>query len=187
MTYDLLLIGGSLRADSVNAAVLKTAQQLAPAATTARLYESLAGLPHFNPDDDREPLHPAVADLRDRIGKADALLFCTPEYAGALPGSFKNLLDWTVGGVEMDRKPVAWINAASPAAPMGGEDAHASLRKVMGYIGARIVESACARIPLSRRAVGADGVIHDPAVRDQIAAALAALADDLKSRACEAE
>lgn len=24
-------------------------------------------------------------------------MFCTPEYAGALPGSFTNLLDWTVG------------------------------------------------------------------------------------------
>jgi NAD(P)H-dependent FMN reductase len=41
------------------------------------------------------------------------VLFCTPEYAGALPGSFENLLDWTVGGGEMYRKPVAWINAST--------------------------------------------------------------------------
>ncbi|WP_306796085.1 NAD(P)H-dependent oxidoreductase [Nocardia sp. XZ_19_369] len=26
-----------------------------------------------------------------------SVLFCTPEYAGTLPGSLKNLLDWTVG------------------------------------------------------------------------------------------
>ncbi|MGH4015240.1 MAG: NADPH-dependent FMN reductase [Pseudonocardiaceae bacterium] len=90
-------------------------------------------LPAFNPDDDHEPLHPAVADLRRQIA-ADALLFCTPEYAGALPGSFKNLLDWTVGGSEIYGKPVCWINASSVAAPTGGADAHASLAKVLGYV-----------------------------------------------------
>ena len=40
---------------------------------------------------------PAVAGLRAAIGAAGALLFCTPEYAGALPGSFKNLLDVGAG------------------------------------------------------------------------------------------
>jgi NAD(P)H-dependent FMN reductase len=73
-----------------------------------------------------------VAELRHEIGAADAVLICTPEYAGALPGSFKNLLDWTVGGGEADRKPVGWINASGVAAPTGGGDAHASLRKVLG-------------------------------------------------------
>jgi NAD(P)H-dependent FMN reductase len=42
-----------------------------------------------------------VADLRRQIEAADAVVFCTSEYAGALPGSFKNLLDWTVGGGEV--------------------------------------------------------------------------------------
>ena len=185
MTYDLLLISGSLRAGSVNAAILKTAQKLSPGEMTAPIYKSLSNLPHFNPDDDREPLHLAVADLRNRIGNADALLICTPEYAGALPGAFKNLLDWTVGGVDMDRKPVAWINAASLAAPTGGEDAHASLRKVMGYVGATIVEPACARIPVPRQAVGEDGAIRDATVRNQISATLGALVDFLKTRTCE--
>lgn len=187
LTHDLLLISGSLRAGSVNAAVLKTAQQLSPGEMSAHIYDSLFELPHFNPDDDREPLHLTVANLRSRIGRADALLICTPEYAGALPGAFKNLLDWTVGGVEMDRKPVAWINAASLAAPAGGEDAHAALRKVMGYVGATIVESACARIPVPRQAVGEDGVIRDAAVRNQISATLWALVDFLKTRTCESE
>jgi NAD(P)H-dependent FMN reductase len=35
--------------------------------------------------------------LRDDIRASDGLLFSTPEYAGGLPGAFKNLLDWTVG------------------------------------------------------------------------------------------
>ena len=69
----------------------------------------------------------AVADLRAAAVGADALLVCTPEYAGALPGSFKNLLEWMVGGGEAYRKPIAWINVAGPAAPTGAADAHASL------------------------------------------------------------
>lgn len=54
----------------------------------------MRGLPHFDPDDDREgaPPPPPVAELRAEVATADALLLTTPEYAGALPGSFKNLL-----------------------------------------------------------------------------------------------
>ena len=54
-----------------------------------------------------------AADLRQEIAAADAVLFCTPEYAGTLPGSFKNLLDWTVGGGEIYGKPAVWINPAA--------------------------------------------------------------------------
>jgi chromate reductase, NAD(P)H dehydrogenase (quinone) len=35
----------------------------------------------------------AVADLRAHIAEADAIVICTPEYAGALPGALKNLLE----------------------------------------------------------------------------------------------
>ena len=108
-TYRLLLVGGSLRPGSVNAAVLTTAAALAPAGVTATVYGGLRTLPWFDPDEDRLPLHPAVADLRDQLHGSDAVLFSTPEYAGALPGSFKNLLDWTVGG-GIQEKSVGWIN-----------------------------------------------------------------------------
>ncbi len=42
-----------------------------------------------------------VTTLRRQIADADARLFCPPEYAGTLPGSLKNLLDWAVGGGEI--------------------------------------------------------------------------------------
>lgn len=115
-------------------------------------HRGLGALPHFNPDDDPEggPIDPTVADLRAQIGSADALLFSTPEYAGALPGSFKNLLEWTVGGGETYGMPVAWVNASGPAAPTGAADAHDSLRKVLGYTGSDIVEAACVRVPVPR-------------------------------------
>ena len=173
----VLLISGSLRAASTNTAVLRTAAEVADAGVTTTLYAGMGDLPHFNPDDDREgvPVHAAVAELRAAVGSADALLLSTPEYAGALPGALKNLLEWTVGDAGTYNKPIGWINASGPAAPTGGADAHDSLRKVLGYVHADIVEAACTRVPLTRDAVGPDGTVTDPALREQIGETLRAL------------
>ena len=174
----VLLICGSLRAESTNAAALRTAAALAIHEVETTAYSGMADLPHFNPDDDREGVepHPAVASLRQAIARADAILICTPEYAGALPGALKNLLEWTIGDGGTYGKPVAWINVSGPAAPTGGGDAHDSLRKVLTYSGANIVESACLRVPLERQMVRSDGLISDAHAREQIAHALAELA-----------
>ncbi|MDQ0376884.1 NADPH-dependent FMN reductase [Amycolatopsis thermophila] len=166
----IFAVNGSMRAGSTNGALLATARAVAPG---VEVYEGLGSLPHFNPDEDREPLPAAVADLRRRLADAGAVLFCTPEYAGALPGSFKNLLDWSVGSGAMDGKPVGWVNVSSSIT--GAAGAHASLRTVLGYLGTRIVEEACVHVPVTRHEVGADGLIHDEAIRARVAAALAAL------------
>jgi len=143
--YTILLISGSLRGGSVNAAVLRTARGLTPPPVVALPYEHLGDLPHFNPDDDRDPLPEAVAHLRAQLADSDAVLFSTPEYAGALPGSFKNLLDWTVGG-GIQEKPVGWINAS-----MGGaKGTYEQLRTVLTYTNADIVTGACVEIPVPR-------------------------------------
>ena len=168
----LLLISGSLRDGSTNTAMLRTALAIDP---NTELFAGMGDLPHFSPDDDGDDLPPAVAELRAAVGRVDAILVCTPEYAGALPGAFKNLLEWLVGGGEAYRKPIAWINVSGPAAPSGGADAHDSLRKVVGYISMEIVEAACMRIPVTRDAIGEDGLVADPAIRERLAAALAAL------------
>jgi chromate reductase len=154
--------------------VLQTAIAVAPDGVECSLYQDLDRLPHFNPDDDYDPLPDPVVELRAQIADADAVLFCTPEYAGALPGAFKNLLDWTVGGGEMYGKRVAWINASG--LPTGAADAHASLRKVLGYLATEIVEGACAHVPVPRQAVGDDGLIADPQLRARIVDVLTALA-----------
>jgi NAD(P)H-dependent FMN reductase len=167
---EVLLISGSLRAGSTNTALLRTAQSVAPRDIRPVLYDEMATLPHFNPDDDVDPIDRAAARLRERVRSANAILFATPEYVGALPGSFKNLLDWTVGGEGVYGKAVAWINAST--SPGGATDAHDSLRKVMGKTGAEICEVACLRIPVKRRAIGPDGLVADEAVRRQLAAVL---------------
>jgi NAD(P)H-dependent FMN reductase len=102
--------------------------------------------------------------------RAATILICTPEYAGTLPGSFKNLLDWTVGGTEICDKPVAWVDAAAIGR---GHGAEATLRAVLGYTGAHIVDAACVKIVVDRQMVGADGVIADPRVREKLVGVLA--------------
>ena len=175
----ILLVSGSSRDGSTNAAVLRTAAQVAGPEVQAVLYPGIGELPLFNPDDDREgaPVDPRVAEMRRELARADALLICTPEYAGALPAAMKNLLEWTIGDASTYRKPVAWINAAGTAAPTGAADAHDSLRKVLGYAGADIVEQACVRVPVERALVGEDGTVTDRDARAQIAGAVRRLAE----------
>lgn len=133
------------------------------------LYDGLDQLPYFDPDRDHAPLPAPVDELRAAIHAADAILFCTPEYAGALPGSFKNLLEWTIGDDQprsIYAKPVAWVNAS--ASQTHAADAHDSLRKVLGYAHGAVITDACASIPVTRQAVGGDGLIDDPAIRSAI-------------------
>lgn len=170
----VLLISGSLRTGSTNSAVVLTARAVVPDGVAVTVYDGMDALPHFNPDDDpgdgSKELHPAVVEMRARIKETDALLLSTPEYAGALPGSFKNFLDWTVGSGETDGLPVAWINAS--ASPTRAADAHDSLRKVLGFIGVEVIEDACTHIPVPRSVVGTDGLIEDETTRLEIARTL---------------
>ena len=169
----ILLISGSTRQGSGNTAALRTVRAAAPDGVAAQLYDGLTALPAFSPDEDERPPGPA-ADLRAQIAAADALLFCTPEYAGTLPGSLKNLLDWTVGGGEIYGKPVGWINVAVGGRGTGAEE---HLAMVLRYVGAVAVPGACVRVPVPREAVGPDGTVTDPGIRSALGAALTALAD----------
>lgn len=177
----VLLISGSLRSSSTNTAMLRTALAVAPAAVSCVLYTGLADLPAFNPDDDHDPLPPAVDALRQAIRAADALLFSTPEYAGALPGSFKNLLDWLIGDADprsISEKLVAWVNVA----PRGALNAHESLRKVLGFANACVVEPACAHLPVTAAQVGENGLVLDGDSRRGLSEVLTALGDAALAR-----
>jgi NAD(P)H-dependent FMN reductase len=170
----VLLVSGSLRRASTNTAILRTASALAPSGVDAVLFDGLAALPHFNPDDEGDSPAPAVVELRQAIRDADAVVFSTPEYAGAMPGSFKNLLDWTIGDDHpgsIYNKPVAWINAS----PRDAALAHDSLRAVLGYAHADVVEQACVHVPVTSAMIGEDGLIADALARGQIVGAIAVL------------
>jgi NAD(P)H-dependent FMN reductase len=146
----VLLISGSTRRASSNSAFLRTVAASAPDDIETVVYDELDALPHFNPDLDVDPLPSEVSRLRDAIDASDGVLFCTPEYAGTLPGSFKNLLDWCVGGTVMTDKPVAWVNVAAD----------------LGYVQASVVEQACVHV-----APDADqGAVAVAVLRDLLAA-----------------
>jgi NAD(P)H-dependent FMN reductase len=167
-----LLISGSTRSGSVNTAALATVAALVPDSAAAVRYDGLAALPAFNPDHDGDALPEQPARLRRQIAAADAVWLCTPEYAGTLPGSLKNLLDWTVGGGQLYGKPVAWLDVAAEGR---GKGAHDTLLTVLSYVGADIIGPACRRLPVDRSSVGPDGTVADPGFRAEVTVAWAAL------------
>ncbi len=166
----VLLISGHTRDASLHTAALRTTARLAPAGITAALYVGLRDLPAFVPGAEPPPL--VVRHLRARTDAADAVLFCTPEFAGSLPGSLKNLLDWLVDGGTLVGKPVAWLSVAAPGQDEG---ARAMLETVFGHAGARVLRPACIRIPLGPESVDAHGLIADPRLHRALQDVLAAI------------
>lgn len=151
----VLLISGSTLPGSLHTAALRTAARFAPREITATLYEDLRELPAFVPG---ETPGGVVAGLRAAVGAADTVLFSTPEYAGALPGSLKNLLDWLVDGGDLGGKPACWLSVVRPGVDEG---ARAGLESVLEHGGARLLRPACVRLPLEMASIGADGMIDD--------------------------
>ena len=93
----ILGFGGSLRAGSFNAALLREAAELAPEGTTVDLsqLDVPGSLPLYDQSvDQRSGPPPAVTELKARLAAADGLLVVTPEYNAGIPGSLKNAVDW---------------------------------------------------------------------------------------------
>ena len=177
----LLAISGSLRARSSNTSLLRLAMDAAPGDVRIVMYDGLASLPHFNPDDDLGTPPAPVLDLRAGVGEAHGLLICSPEYAHGVPGSLKNALDWLVASVELPNKPVALLNA-SPWAT----HAQASLVETLTVMTARVVHEACATIPVTRGDLAADGTIESTEIRAAVRAALDTFARDIASHRASA-
>jgi NAD(P)H-dependent FMN reductase len=168
----ILAISGSLRRQSSNTAALQAAIRLAPPTMRIELYAALGELPFFNPDLDNENAPPAVQAFRRRIGAADGLLICSPEYARGVAGVLKNALDWLVSSLEFPDKPVAIINASQRAT-----HADAALRLTLQTMSARLVGNASFVLPLQGRNLDAEGIIADTALAAIVRAALGELAE----------
>jgi chromate reductase, NAD(P)H dehydrogenase (quinone) len=138
----LLGISGSLRRDSHNTRLLRVAARLAPPPVELELFDGLKDVPPYDEDDDVDPAPDAARRLRQAIAGADALLIATPEYNSSLPGQLKNALDWASrpsGESALAGKPAAAIGASKSM--FGGVWAQAELRKVMGTMGGRVIET----------------------------------------------
>lgn len=165
----ILAISGSLRAASLNSALLRAVARLAPADISVNLYCGLGNLPLFNPDIEASDPSP-VADLRAQILSADALLIASPEYAHGITGVMKNALDWMVGCEALVHKPVALLNASPRAV-----HAQAALKKTVTVMSACIVEDASITVPILGSNLSEDEIVLHPAISASLLLALVAL------------
>ena len=87
-------LSGALRRGSYNAALLRTAVELAPQGMSIEV-AYIRGIPLYDGDvEASDGIPPQVRQLKDLIAGADGLLFVTPEYNNSIPGVFKNAIDW---------------------------------------------------------------------------------------------
>jgi chromate reductase len=164
----VLTISGSLRRDSYNRRLLLEAADHAPAGVALHEWAALHAVPAYDEDLESDPTPEAVADLREAIQAADAVLIATPEYNGSVPGALKNALDWASRPYKTNAlrgKPVA-VLGASPS-PRGAQAAQDDLRRILGVIGADVVESGLAVASVHER-LGANGASGDEALGHQL-------------------
>ena len=172
--FKILALSGSLRQASTNTALLGAARLLALPELQINIWQGTEYLPHFSPDIEDAP-PPEVLHLRKLVGDCDALLIACPEYARGVPGSFKNLLDWLVGGETFVNKKVALWNASPRAS-----EAQKSLRLVLETMSGEIIEEAALGIPLISKSVTAQSLASDAAFAPMILAALEEFANCLR-------
>lgn len=138
----VLAISGSLRAASINTALLRAISQLATPGLTLRLFGGVGMLPLFNPDLEAQPPLP-VEQLYAAVRTADVLLIASPEYAHGVTSAIKNLLDWLVSYPPFVGKWVIVLNA-SPRA----HHADDALRETLRTMNARLLGPASVCLPL---------------------------------------
>jgi NAD(P)H-dependent FMN reductase len=151
----VLAVSGSLRAASSNSTVLRALAALAPSDSTVRFPPPLDSLPFFNPDVEETALPASVQAWRSAVGIADVIVISSPEYAHGVSGVLKNALDWLVGGVEINGKPVSVLNTRPQASI-----AHGALVETLRIMGARVVDQTA--VPLSGRKLDPGGISSDP-------------------------
>lgn len=163
---EVLGLSGSLRSASLNSMLLRAVSRMAPPPIRVHVYSGLSELPLFNPDLEARP-PAAVAHLTAALLASDAVLIASPEYAHGVSGVMKNALDWMVGNVSFVDKPVALINA-SPRST----HAQAALREILLTMQARVIDAACAAVPLLGSGLDEEAVVASASLRELLLPAL---------------
>jgi len=172
----VLGISGSLRAASINSALLRAAARLAPSGMTLTIFQGVGELPLFNPDLEAR-LPSRVSTLHAAVASSDALLFASPEYAHGVTGTIKNALDWLVSFEPFASKHVAVLNA-SPRA----HHADAALRETLKTMSAVVVEAASIGIPLLGARLTEEEMVQHAATSSAIKRSLLALHEAVRGR-----
>lgn len=146
---------GSLRAASMNAALLRASARVAPTGLSIELFAGIGELPLFNPDIEF-PSPPAVQRLHAAVERCDALLIASPEYAHGVTAVLKNALDWLVSFEPFIDKRVAIFNASPRSV-----HADAALREILVTMSASLMTDACLALPLRATGVDEEAIVRE--------------------------
>jgi chromate reductase len=162
---DVAVIVGSLRQGSLNRRMAHHLTTLAPAHLRLEVVE-IGDLPLYNEDFDRNP--PAAwTAFRERIRRAEAILFVTPEYNRSIPAALKNAVDVgsrPYGQGVWDGKPAA-IVSVSPGA-IGGFGANHHLRQSLVFVNVPVMAQPEAYIGRAAQLFNDDGTLASDSTRE---------------------
>lgn len=161
---DVAVLVGSLRKDSLNRKLAQALVALAPASVKLELVE-IGHLPLYNQDLDADP--PAAwTAFRDRIRRADGVLFVTPEYNRSVPAAMKNAIDVgsrPYGQSAWDGKP-GGVVSASPGT-IGGFGANHHLRQSLVFLNVPVLQQPEAYLSGVDKLFDAQGGIANESTR----------------------
>lgn len=133
---DVVVIVGSLRKASLNRKLAHALMQAAPPGLSMEIVE-IGDLALYNQEHDEAEADPPAAytTFRERVRRADGVVFVTPEYNRSVPGGLKNAID--VGSRPYGKsvwtgKPAAVVSG-SPGA-IGGFGANHHLRQSLVFL-----------------------------------------------------
>lgn len=157
----VLAICGSLRANSLNRALLTAAEAMVP---DLRFVgdELVRELPLFNPDIEEFSL--SVQQFREAAASARGVFIASPEYLYSASGVTTNALDWLVGSSGLMSKPTL-VMSASPG-HTGGLRGVASLIPTLDVLGAVLLDPVTVSRAAARIEPG--GAITDEALRKRL-------------------
>ena len=172
----LLLIGGSLRRDSLNTRLLEhISARLKPRCAVDLLLPGDVELPLFDQDLERDvAVMDRVVSVHQRISAHDGFIVASPEYNGQMTAYVKNLVDWVsrlayvrdgVAPPFCDR-PVLLCSASTGHS--GGTVAIPHARALFGYVGALVLgDTVC--VPYADQAWNErQGFVFDVALEQRI-------------------
>ena len=108
-------ISGSASNRSYNTALLRSLGKALPDNLEFVVATGLEKLPFYTPELDGEHLPQAAQQLRELVGRADALFIATPEYNYSTTGLLKNAIDWLsrpYATHALIQKPIAILGAS---------------------------------------------------------------------------
>jgi chromate reductase len=142
--------------------------------------EDLSSIPFFNEDIEAEGIPKAVADFKNKIAEADAILISTPEYNYSIPPVLKNALDWASRGKDtpVNGKPLA-IMSASPSM-LGGARVQYHLRQVCVGLNLMVLNKPEVFITYANKKFDEEGKLIDDYTKNVITKLVQALVDKVK-------